>query len=31
MEISDQFWGDRYGRLKDPFGHGWSIGSRLKG
>jgi PhnB protein len=21
----DQFWGDRYGRLKDPFGHNWSI------
>ena len=31
MEIADQFWGDRYGRLRDPFGHGWSIGSRLKG
>ena len=31
MEISDQFWGDRYGQLKDPFGHRWSLGSRLKG
>jgi hypothetical protein len=19
------FWGDRYGKLKDPFGHEWSI------
>ena len=31
MEIADQFWGDRYGRLADPFGHSWSIGSVLKG
>jgi PhnB protein len=21
-----QFWGDRYGQLRDPFGHAWSIG-----
>ena len=21
----DMFWGDRYGRLKDPFGHSWSV------
>ena len=21
MELADQFWGDRYGQLKDPFGH----------
>jgi hypothetical protein len=19
------FWGDRFGRLKDPFGHSWSV------
>ena len=31
MDISDQFWGDRYGQLRDPFGHRWSIGSPLKG
>jgi PhnB protein len=30
MPISDQFWGDRYGQLKDPFGHSWSIGSPIK-
>lgn len=30
MEIADQFWGDRYGHLKDPFGHSWSIGSKIK-
>ena len=26
MELADQFWGDRYGRVQDPFGHTWSIG-----
>jgi PhnB protein len=30
MEIADQFWGDRYGQLKDPFGHSWSVGSPVK-
>ena len=25
MPISDVFWGDRYGQVKDPFGHIWSI------
>lgn len=28
--LADQFWGDRYGQLRDPFGHTWSIGSPLK-
>jgi hypothetical protein len=23
----DQFWGDRYGQVEDPFGHQWSIGT----
>ena len=23
--LADQFWGDRYGVLTDPFGHIWSI------
>jgi len=23
--LADMFWGDRYGRLKDPFGHSWSV------
>jgi PhnB protein len=27
MPLEDQFWGDRYGQLKDPFGHIWSIGA----
>lgn len=25
MPVSDTFWGDRYGKLRDPFGHEWSI------
>ena len=29
--LADQFWGDRYGQVKDPFGHCWSIGSPIKG
>ena len=31
MPPSDMFWGDRYGQLRDPFGHKWSIGSTPKG
>ncbi len=27
MELADQFWGDRYGQIRDPFGHVWSIGA----
>jgi PhnB protein len=27
---TDMFWGDRYGTLKDPFGHRWSIATHLK-
>ena len=25
MPVADQFWGDRYGIIEDPFGHRWSI------
>ena len=25
MPVADQFWGDRYGLLQDPFGHFWEI------
>jgi PhnB protein len=25
MPVADMFWGDRYGRLVDPFGHHWSL------
>ncbi len=30
MPLADQFWGDRYGQLMDPFGHSWSIGGPAK-
>lgn len=30
MPLADQFWGDRYGQVKDPFGHSWSIGAPIK-
>ena len=30
MPVADQFWGDRYGILADPFGHRWSIASRIE-
>lgn len=29
MPLADQFWGDRYGELRDPFGHSWSIATPL--
>jgi uncharacterized glyoxalase superfamily protein PhnB len=25
MPLEDMFWGDRYGKLQDPFGHHWSL------
>jgi PhnB protein len=25
MPVEDQFWGDRYGVIEDPFGHRWSV------
>jgi uncharacterized glyoxalase superfamily protein PhnB len=30
MPLQDQFWGDRYGKLRDPFGHSWSIATHIK-
>jgi PhnB protein len=30
MPVADQFWGDRYGVLADPFGHEWSIATHTK-
>lgn len=30
MPIADMFWGDRYGVLVDPFGHVWSVATRIK-
>jgi PhnB protein len=28
--LQDQFWGDRYGVLRDPFGHQWSLGQPVR-
>src|SRR3954452_9186912 len=30
MPLADMFWGDRYGKLVDPFGHHWSIAAHLE-
>lgn len=30
MPLEDMFWGDRYGKLVDPFGHQWSVASPIK-
>jgi PhnB protein len=30
MPLMDQFWGDRYGLVTDPFGHSWSLASHIK-
>lgn len=26
MPLANQFWGDRYGQITDPFGHTWALG-----
>ena len=30
MPLEDMFWGDRYCRLEDPFGHHWSIATHVR-
>lgn len=30
MPLDNQFWGERYGMLRDPFGHQWSLSQRIK-
>ena len=30
MELQDMFWGARYGKFVDPFGHEWGINQQLK-
>jgi hypothetical protein len=30
MPMEDQFWGERFGQLADPFGHCWSVSKRVK-
>lgn len=29
--LDNQFWGQRYGQITDPFGHIWSIGGPVPG
>ncbi|MGB3352196.1 VOC family protein [Mycolicibacterium hippocampi] len=28
--LEDQFWGDRYGVVRDPFGHQWSLAETVR-
>jgi PhnB protein len=30
MEVADQFWGDRFGTITDPFGHVWNIATHVE-
>ena len=30
MPLDNMFWGDRFGKLVDPFGHHWSIAEHLE-
>ncbi|CAB3660704.1 VOC family protein [Paraburkholderia phenoliruptrix] len=30
VPVADMFWGDRYGQLKDPFGHNWSLATHKR-
>jgi PhnB protein len=29
-EVADQFWGDRFGLVQDPFGHQWTISTHVE-
>ncbi len=30
MPLANQFWGDRYGQITDPFGHRWALGQHVE-
>jgi len=30
MPLANMFWGDRYGKVKDPFGHVWQMASHVE-
>ena len=30
MPVADQFWGDRYGKFNDPFGHTWGVATHVE-
>jgi PhnB protein len=29
MPVQDMFWGARYGKVRDPFGHEWGINQQI--
>jgi PhnB protein len=29
MPVADMFWGDRYGKFDDPFGHSWGVATHV--
>jgi PhnB protein len=30
MPVQDMFWGGRYGKIVDPFGHEWGVNQKVK-
>jgi PhnB protein len=30
MPLQNQFWGDRYAKVRDPYGHQWGLGQRVE-
>ncbi len=30
MPLDDMFWGDRFGAVRDPYGHSWSLATRVE-
>jgi uncharacterized glyoxalase superfamily protein PhnB len=30
VPLANMFWGDRYGKLSDPYGHHWSLGEHIE-
>jgi PhnB protein len=30
MPLADMFWGDRFGKIRDPFGHVWSLSQHVE-
>lgn len=30
MEPQDMFWGDRYGLVRDPYGHQWAVATHVR-
>jgi PhnB protein len=30
MPLSNMFWGDRFGKFTDPFGHHWGVATHVE-